>query len=118
MADWGQSTRQRKVSRQIQRDLSELFQRNASTFGVGRMVTVTAVRITPDLEMARVYLSVFPSSDAKTVLAQISAQAREIRYQLGQRVRHQLRVVPELHFAVDDSLDYIENIDRLLNGDE
>ena len=81
------------------------------------MVTVTTVRISPDLEQAKVYVSIFPSEGVEEALAAIEAQSREIRYQLGLRVRHQLRVVPELRFLLDDSLDYIEHIDSLLRED-
>lgn len=113
-----ESLRQQKVSRELQRVLGELFQREAATFALRQMVTVTRVRVSPDLGVARVYLSVFPSSQTESVMAHIENVKSEIRYALGKQVRHQLRVVPELGFFVDDSLDYIDNIDRLLHGDK
>lgn len=109
-----ESTRQQKVARQIQKDLSEIFQRNASALALGQMVTVTRVRMSPDLEYARAMLSVFPSSKAPEVMLCIEGKTNEIRFELGKRVRHQLRVVPSLSFFLDDSLDYIERIDQLL----
>lgn len=112
-----ESTRQLKVARQVQRDLSEIFRLGAREYCQGRMVTVTRVRVSSDLEYAHAYLSIFPSGNAEEVVQSIAARAREIRYQLGKRVGKQLRVVPELTFALDDSLDYIENIDRLLKAD-
>ena len=81
---------------------------------LGRMVTVTHVRMSPDLENARVLLSVFPSDQAAPVMAHVEGKNAEIRFQLGQRVRHQLRVVPHLMFQLDDSLDYIDHIEQLL----
>lgn len=80
----------------------------------GTMVTVSVVRVAPDMSSAKVYLSVFPSEKAKEVIEGVNRQAKTLRYALGQKVRHQLRVTPELSFYLDDSLDYLDNIDRLL----
>lgn len=113
-----ESQRQQKVARQIQKDLSEIFQRNAQEFALGKMVTVTRVRVSPDLRYAHAYLSVFPSEHTEAVEQRIEGVASRIRLELGKRVRHQLKAVPELQFRVDDSLDYIDNIDRLLNSDK
>jgi len=108
-----QSTRQAKIARLLQKELSEIFrQQTAKT--TGTIVSVSAVRVTPDLSLARAYLSVFPSEKASGVLENINRSARTIRYELAQRVRFQLRKTPELTFYIDDSLDYIENIDNLL----
>lgn len=109
------STRQQKVARLVQKELSEIIQRLGPTPFNGKMLTVTTVRISPDLSVARVYLSVFPSADAQETLKLAQNMAREIRFELGKRVRHQLRIVPELAFFIDDNLDYLENIQRLLN---
>ena len=79
------------------------------------LVSVSTVRISPDLSICRAYLSVFPSERAAEILENINHNAREVRYELGTRVRHQLRIIPELKFFVDDSLDYIEHIDELLS---
>ncbi len=80
----------------------------------GAMITVTKVYVTADLGIAKVYLSIF-GKDAKDVIRQVEARGGEIRRQLGNRVKNQLRQVPELRFFVDDSLDYIDNIDKLIN---
>ncbi|PIE84501.1 MAG: ribosome-binding factor A [Bacteroidia bacterium] len=117
MAKAEESMRQLKVARQLQRDLSEIFRIGAATYALGRMVTVTRVRMSPDLEYANVFLSIFPSNDVEEAMRGIRQQTREIRYDLGKRVRHQLRVVPELRFELDDSLDYIDRIDELLSSD-
>ena len=111
-----ESTRQAKISRLIQKDLSEIFrQQTAKT--QGKIVSVTNVRVSPDLSVARVYLSIFPSDNNEEVLESIKASARTIRYELAQKVRFQLRKCPELAFFLDDSLDYLENIDALLAKD-
>ncbi len=108
-----ESTRQAKISRLIQKELSEILRREtAKTHGV--LVSVSAVRVSPDLSIAKVYLSIFPSGQAKQILENIERNARTIRYDLGTKVRFQLRKIPELAFYLDDSLDYIENIDNLL----
>lgn len=109
------STRQNKIERLLQRDLGDIFQKGTSTMFKGKMVTVTAVRISPDLSIAKVYLSLFPVEDKQEFIDYINGLEGQIRYDLGKRVRHQLRVVPALSFFVDDSLDYIENIDKLIN---
>jgi len=108
-----ESTRQAKISRLLQKELSEIFRRQtAKTHGV--IVSVSALRVSPDLSVAKAYLSVFPSGQAPEVIANIEASAKTIRYELAQIVRFQLRKVPELQFYLDDSLDYIEKIDKLL----
>lgn len=112
-----ESTRQAKIARLLQKDLSEIFRlQTAKTHGV--IVSVSAVRVSPDLSVARVYLSIFPSAKAQEVLENITKQSKTIRYELAQRVRFQLRKTPELTFYIDDSLDYIENIDNLLAKDK
>lgn len=108
------TTRQNKISRLLQKELSEIFQRNSSSLFTGKMITVTSVRVSPDLSVARVYLSIFPVQDKTDYLTYISSVESQIRFELGKRVRHQLRKIPELAFFLDDSLDYIENIDNLL----
>lgn len=80
----------------------------------GILVSVSAVRISPDMSIARVYLSIFPSEKGEEMVKNINNNMKSIRYELGTRVRHQLRIIPELKFFVDDSLDYIEKIDSLL----
>lgn len=108
-----ESTRQAKIARLLQKELSEIFRlQTAKTHGV--LVSVSTVRVSPDLSIARAYLSIFPSEKGKEMMESINAQAKTIRYELAQRVRFQLRKTPELQFYLDDSLDYIENIDHLL----
>ena len=111
-----ESTRQAKISRLLQKYLSEIFrQQTAKTHGT--LVSVSAVRVSPDLSIARAYLSIFPSDKSQEILKHITESAKTIRYELAQKVRFQLRKCPELSFYLDDSLDYIENIDKLLAAD-
>ncbi len=108
-----ETTRQAKIARLIQKELSEIFrQQTSKTHGV--IVSVSAVRVSPDLSIAKAYLSVFPSDKAPEMIQSINNSARTIRYELAQKVRYQLRKTPELTFYLDDSLDYIEKIDSLL----
>lgn len=107
-----ETTRQNKISRLIQKELSEIFLLQTKSMN-GVLVSVSAVRISPDMSIARVYLSVFPS-ERKEIVKNINDNMKSIRYELGTRVRHQLRIIPELKFFVDDSLDYAERIDELL----
>ncbi|HIX45216.1 MAG TPA: 30S ribosome-binding factor RbfA [Candidatus Barnesiella excrementipullorum] len=109
-----ETTRQNKISRLLQKELSEIFlAQTRKTHGT--IVSVSIVRISPDLSIAKVYLSVFPSEKAQATIESVNASAREIRYELAQKVRFQLRKIPELRFYLDDSLDYIEKIDNLLH---
>ena len=112
-----ESTRQLKISKLLQRDLGEIFQRGSLHLADGAMVTVTKVHVTRDLSEAKVYLSLFATTDKEGLLAKIRKHTKEIRYMLGQRVGKQLRVVPELQLFLDDSLDYIENIEKLLEDE-
>jgi len=109
-----ESTRQKKVSRLIQKELAGIFLKKGNEVAHGKMVSVTKVRISPDLSYAKIYISIFPSSDQDNILQSIQGQSSKIRFDLGQKVRSQLRIVPEISFFIDDSLDYIENIDKLL----
>ena len=107
------TTRQNKISRLLQKELSEIFLLQTKAMP-GVLVSVSAVRISPDMSIARVYLSVFPSEKAEEIVKNVNYNMKTIRYELGTRVRYQLRIIPELKFFVDDSLDYIEKIDSLL----
>lgn len=109
-----ESTRQLKVARQIQKDLGEIFQREAGVLFPGVMVTVTQVRVSPDLGFAKSFLSVFPFAKSGEVLASLERHNKAVRFALGKRMGSQLRSIPELAFHIDDSLEYIENIDNLL----
>ena len=98
-----ETTRQNKISRLIQKELSEIFLLQTKSMN-GVLVSVSAVRISPDMSIARVYLSVFPSERSQEIVKNINDNMKSIRYELGTRVRHQLRIIPELKFFVDDSL--------------
>lgn len=107
------SNRQLKVNRLIQKELSEIFLLETKKMQ-GVFISVTNVRVTPDLGLAHVYLSIFPSEKSEEMVENINSNVKSVRYELGKRVGRQLRVVPELNFHVDDSLDYIERINQLL----
>lgn len=112
-----ETTRQAKIARLLQKELSEIFRlQTAKTQGV--LITVSTVRVSPDLSVAKAYISVFPSDKASQILDNINASGKTIRYELAQRVRFQLRKTPELTFFLDDSLDYIEKIDNLIQSDK
>lgn len=108
--------RQAKIARLIQKELSEIFRRQTAALG-NVLVTVSAVRVSPDLSVAKVYLSIFPSDKANEILENIKRQTKTCRYELAQAVKDTLRKCPDLTFFLDDSLDYVENIDRLLASD-
>ena len=108
-----ETTRQQRIERLLQKELGEIFQRQTQNMH-GVLVSVSKVRISPDLSVCKGYLSIFPSEHADEILQNISSNIRTLRYDLGQRVRHQLRIIPELKFFKDDSLDYIDHIDELL----
>ena len=109
-----ETTRQQKVAREIQKDLSEIFMQATREITQNKMITVTVVRMSPDLSLAKIYLSIFPSDNAAGFLDNLQRYAKHIRLELGKKVRHQLRIVPEIAFFIDDSLDYAEHIDELL----
>ena len=108
-----ETTRQQKISRLIQKELGDIFQKQTQAMH-GVLVSVSAVRISPDMSVARAYLSIFPSEKSEKIVKNINGNMKSIRFELGTRVRHQLRIIPELKFFVDDSLDYLERIDELL----
>ena len=109
------STRQNKISRLVQREMADiLLKLNKSKF-TGKIITVTVVRVTKDLGIARIYLSIYPSEFAEEILSDIQFNNKQLRGELGRRVGKSLRVIPELEFYIDDSLDYIDNINKLLH---
>ena len=108
-----EATRLNKIGRLLQKELGEIFLLQTKAMH-GTLISVSAVRVSADLSVARVYLSIFPSEKGQGLLEAIRANTKAIRFDLGQRVRLQLRKIPELTFFIDDSLDYIENIDKLL----
>jgi ribosome-binding factor A len=111
------SIRQEKVGNVIKQELSIIFQQEARTMFAGALVSVTQVRMSPDLGTAKAYISIFGVKDKEVLLQGVTKQAGAIRHTLGRKVRHQLRIVPHLHFYLDDSLDYADHIDDLL-GDK
>jgi ribosome-binding factor A len=109
------STRQNKISRLVHREMAEILLKiNKSKF-TGKLISVTVVRVTKDLGIARVYLSIFPSEFSQEILSDIQLNNKHIRGELGRKVGKSLRVIPNLEFYIDDSLDYIDNIDKLLH---
>ena len=104
--------RQAKIARMLQKELSEIFRRQTAAMG-GVLVSVSAVRVSPDLGVAKAYLSIFPPEKAPEIMENIQRQNKTVRYDLA--VKSVLRKTPELQFYLDDSLDYIDNIDRLLD---
>lgn len=109
-----ESTRQLKVASQLQRDMAEIIRQKGMAFFDGALVSVSGVKISPDLSVAKVYVSVFPSAKADAVMAKLDAENKSLRGELGTRVAKQLRIVPEIAFYVDNSLDYVEHIEELL----
>ena len=108
-----QETRQNKIARLLQKELSQIFQEQTRSLH-GVMVSVTRTKISPDLSVCTAYLSIFPSERADELMQNIQRNQQQLRYELGTRIRYQLRIVPELRFFIDDSLDFIERIDELL----
>ena len=107
------STRQQKIASLLQRELANMLLQDSKSL-YNCMITVTQVTITSDLSIARAYLSIYMVPDKDAVIAAVRANTKDIRFRLGQRIKNQLRVVPHLEFFIDDTLDYMENIDRLL----
>jgi ribosome-binding factor A len=111
-----ESTRQKKVSRLIQKELADIFLKKGNEFAHGKLVSITRVRVSPDLSFTKVYISIFPATNQEDILHSIQGHSSRIRFDLGQKVRSQLRIVPEIAFHIDDSLDYIDKIDKLLKS--
>ncbi len=109
-----ETTRQKKISRLIQKDLAIIFQQYAPALFGNILFTVTGVRVSPDLSVAKVYLSIFPTNDGEKLIAQVKEKSPYFRNLLAKKVRHQLRIIPELHFYLDDSADYADEINRFL----
>ena len=108
-----QETRQNKIARLLQKELAQIFQEQTRAMR-GVMVSVTRAKVSPDLSICTAYLSVFPSERGEEILKNVNENTRTISYELGTRIRNQVRIIPELRFFIDDSLDYIDHIDELL----
>ncbi len=109
-----ESKRQQKIARFLQKEMSDIFEVDGRNLFPGAMITITKVHITKDMSIARFYLSLFAVKNKQELLETIRTHTSEFRYKLGNRIRRQLRIVPGIEFFEDDSLDYIENIEKLL----
>ncbi|WP_221393931.1 30S ribosome-binding factor RbfA [Dyadobacter sp. NIV53] len=110
-----ETKRQQKVGRQIQKDLGEIFQKDAQHLTIGSFITITAVHVTPDLGIARAYLSFLPDKNKNFLLETIKENTRFIRQKLAERVRHQLRIIPHLQFYLDDTAEYAAKMELLFS---
>lgn len=114
-----ETQRQKKIAGIIQKDIADILQRAATDGGLrGTLISVSKVAVTTDLSIAKVYLSIFPAKDGGPLLEGIKSNQALIRHELSQRTRYQLRRVPELLFYIDDSLEYIDKIEKSLKGEE
>lgn len=114
-----ETSRQRKIARVIQRDLAEILQQYLKNKGLkGVLISVTKVHISIDLAMAKVYVSIFPVTETRKLISELIAQQPLLRHELSQRTKNQLRKTPELKFSIDDSLEYIDQIEDSLKGKE
>jgi ribosome-binding factor A len=109
-----ETTRQKKISALIQKEMSIIFQKKSNDY-MNKIISVTAVRISPDIGSAKIYLSIFPEENKLTVFKEINSNKNALRFELGNLIRNQIRKIPELHFYIDDSLNYADKIDDLLN---
>ncbi len=112
-----ETQRQKRIAEIIHNDLAEILHDLFRDIVQGVIVTVTKVRVTPDLTEAKIYVSIFPDTERIRLFSYIEKHQKNIRYRLAQRTRHQLRRVPELHFFIDDSIDYMEEIDKALRNE-
>jgi len=106
-------TRLKKVERLLQKELSIVFQQNSMSYQ-GKLISVTSVRLSSDASIARVYISIFPADNINEILDIVTKSTGTIKYELGKKLRHQLRKMPDFKFFIDDSLDYADRIDELL----
>ena len=113
-----ETNRQRKIAGVLQKDLVDVLQKAAQDGMQGVIISVSKVSVTPDLGIAKVYLSVFPSDKRNAIVEGVKSNSPLIRHELAKRTRYQLRRMPELLFFGDDSLDYIEEIDKSLRGED
>ncbi len=111
-----ESTRAKKIGNQIKRDISDIFQKECSDLVRGSLVSVTVVRMSPDYELARVYLSIFPYDKHELVLKHIQENSYRVRIDLAKKLKNQLRIMPEVAFFLDDSLEYAASINKLMEG--
>ena len=110
-----ESKRQQKFAGLLQEELAAIFQREGSSYLPNTLVTITKVRVSPDLAVAKVYLSFLNTNNTELSLATVNSHTGEIRYKLGTRIRHQARVIPTLSFFVDDTNEYVEHMDKIFD---
>jgi len=108
------TSRQDKVARLVQKEMGDILQKENHNILPKKMITVTVVRMTADLSIAKIFLSIFPSNEKEKDIKHINQLSKPLRHELGKRIKNQIRAIPEVHFLLDDSLDYIEKIDNLL----
>ncbi len=114
-----ETNRQKKIAGVLQRDIADVIQLALREAGVsGILVSVTKVRVTTDLSVSKVYMSVFPHKEATRILEEINAVKSQIKHQVAQRTKNQLRKMPDVEYFIDDSLEYIETIEKSIKGDE
>ena len=111
-----ESTRQKKVARLLQKEIADILLKKGNELAPGKLISVTRVRVSPDLSFAKVYLSIFPTINQDAIFTSVQEHTAKIRFELGHKVRSQLRIVPDIAFYIDDSLDYIDKIDKLLKS--
>lgn len=107
------SIRQEKFAKQVQRDLAAIFQEKGREWFGSQLVSISEVKVTPDLSYVKVYLSMFTAADRASVMEAVELHARDIRHELARRIRNEVRKVPELTFFADTSLDYAAKMDRI-----
>ena len=111
-----ETKRQQKFARVIQKELSEILQKEGWSFHGNSIVTITMVRMSPDLSIAKVYLSIFNAENNELLLNELRAKSREIRYKLGEKIRNQVRVIPSIDFFIDDSMEYVSKMEKLFDA--
>ncbi len=111
-----ENPRQQKIAKQIQKDMAEIIQQQMPEVALGSLITVTAVRVSPDFAYAKIYVSIFPFGRHEQVMQSLEQHARPLRGLLGNRLRNQIKSIPEIQFFLDDSLEYIEQIDRAIRN--
>ena len=111
-----ETKRQQKFARVIQKELSEILQKEGWSFHGSSIVTITMVRMSPDLSIAKVYLSIFNAENNELLLNELRAKAREIRYKLGEKIRNQVRVIPNIDFFIDDSMEYVSKMEKIFDA--
>jgi ribosome-binding factor A len=110
-----ESKRQQKFAGVIQQDLAAIFQREGNSYLPNTMVTITKVRVTPDLAIARIFLSFFNNTNTQLALQTVKSHASEIRYKLGARIKDQVRIIPQLEFFIDDTNEYVDRMDKIFD---